>query len=80
MIGDGVDIDGLTACLDSCLLTAMSTDINEEKRDELLSELFGDRWEEWEEVERTTDGDEGHLHGPVYGISDYIWGRMWFEI
>ena len=46
LIGDGVDIDGLTACLDSCLLTAMRTDINEEKRDELLSELFGDRWEE----------------------------------
>jgi len=77
LIGEGIDIDGLTACLDSCLLTdeeirewegVMRMEINEEERDELLNELFEDGWEEWEDPEAMIDGDEGHIHGPSCGI------------
>ena len=77
LIGEGMDINGLTACLDSCLLTVeeirewegvMRMEINEEERDELLNELFEDGWEEWEDPEAMMDGDERHLHGPSCGI------------
>ncbi|KFY31681.1 hypothetical protein V493_00898 [Pseudogymnoascus sp. VKM F-4281 (FW-2241)] len=78
LIGEGLDVDGLTACLDNCLLTVeemrewegvMRMGTDEEKREEMLSELFEDGWEEWEDPEAMMDSDEeGHVHGPACGI------------
>lgn len=75
LIGEGLDIAGLTECLDGCLLKGdeisewedvMRMDVDDEKREELLCELFEDGWEEWEDPEVLMAGDEdGHVHGPA---------------
>jgi G3E family GTPase len=78
LIGEGLDVDGLTACLDSCLLTVeemqewegvMRMDCDEEKREDMLNDLFEDGWEEWDDPQSMMNGDEeGHVHGPACAI------------
>jgi len=78
LIGEGLDVEGLTSLLDSCLLRGdevtewegvMRQQVDEEKREELLAELFEDGWEEWEDPVLMADGDEnGHVHGPACSL------------
>jgi len=77
LIGEGLDIAGLTACLDGCLLTAeemqewenyMKMEISDERKDELLGELFDDGWEHWENPQSLIVNEEDHVHVASCGI------------
>ncbi|KAL5326730.1 hypothetical protein ACEPPN_004419 [Leptodophora sp. 'Broadleaf-Isolate-01'] len=78
LIGEGLSVEGLTECLDGCLLTdeemrewerVMRMDCEDERKVELLGELFEDGWEEWDDPEAMVDGgEEGHVHGPACGM------------
>ncbi|KAM0474515.1 hypothetical protein ACHAPX_007459 [Trichoderma viride] len=70
-IGEGLDHDGLEAMLDACLLTdeeyeswkgVMRRDgVDEEKRGEMLEELFEDGFPDWAGDDEE-EGHEGHGH------------------
>lgn len=75
LIGEGLDVAGLTKCLNECLLKGdevvewakvMRADVDDEKREELLGELFEDGWEEWDELD-VVEGDD-HVHGPACSL------------
>lgn len=78
LIGEGLDVDGLTNCLDGCLLKGdeitewervMRLDVDDEKREELLCDIFEDGWEEWDDPSLMAGGDEeGHVHGPACSL------------
>lgn len=72
-IGEGLDHDGLEAMLDACLLTdeefeswkgVMRNDgvEDEEKRREMLEELFEDGFPDWAGDGEDEEGHEGHDH------------------
>ncbi|KAL2074747.1 hypothetical protein VTL71DRAFT_8526 [Oculimacula yallundae] len=77
LIGEGLDVQGLTKCLDACLLSdeemgewegVMRMDVEAEKKVELLAELFEDGWEEWDAPELMDGGEDGHIHGAACGL------------
>ncbi|CZT08934.1 hypothetical protein WAI453_001392 [Rhynchosporium graminicola] len=78
LIGEGLNVKGLTECLNSCLLTdeelgewesIMRLDVDKEKKEEMLSDLFEDGWEEWDDPEPMGGSDEdGHVHGAACSL------------
>ncbi|KAK0129679.1 hypothetical protein ONS96_000242 [Cadophora gregata f. sp. sojae] len=79
LIGEGLDVEGLTRTLDGCLLSDAEMGewervmrlegVGEKTRVEMLGKLFEDGWEEWDDPEMIMGGDEeGHVHGPACGI------------
>lgn len=79
LIGEGLDVEGLTSTLNSCLLSDEEMSewervmrlegMDDETKVDMLCETFEDGWEEWDDPEMMIGGDEdGHVHGPACGI------------
>lgn len=77
LIGEGLDVKGLTELLGGCLLKGdeivewrgiMRMDVGDEEREELLREVFEDGWEEWNDPSLMADGEGGHVHGTACSL------------
>jgi G3E family GTPase len=73
LIGERLDVEGLTKLLDSCLLSRAEMrkwekvmhdrNLDEEGKEEKLTEMWDDEyWAEWQRVEHEHDHNEDHHH------------------